>query len=251
MPERRYLSGPVYYLLAALALVGSWWGLSLGLHMAAFPDPARTVAAFMHSWAQGLGSHTAVSARRVVLSLLLAVFSAVPAGLGLGQTKRADRVLSPVIYLTYPVPKSVFLPVVMAVLGLGDTARVFLVWSVVFFQVLVAIRDASRSVSPQFLYSIRSLGATRWDVFRHVVWPAVLPEVFTSLRVALGTAIAVLFLAETWASDSGIGYFIMLAWSRLAWDDMMAGVLAMGSLGMALYLLLDLLERRICRWRYL
>ncbi|MDI6824046.1 MAG: ABC transporter permease [Bacillota bacterium] len=238
------------YLGVVVLLLGAWWALSRGLGLPGLPDPVASFRALGRAWGHGLAYHTAISTWRVVSSLCLAAVTAVPAGMMLGQARVADRLAGPAIYLTYPVPKSVFLPVVMAVLGLGDVARIFLVWLVVFFQVLVGTRDASRSLSPQFLHSVHSLGASARDVYRHVVWPAVLPAVFTSLRVGLGTAIAVLFLAETWASQSGIGYFIMLAWTRLGWDEVMAGVLAMGALGMGLYLVLDLLERVSCPWRY-
>ncbi|MEW6545357.1 MAG: ABC transporter permease [Bacillota bacterium] len=246
MGERRIFP----YLFVLAFLLGTWWVMSAVLALPALPTPVAAVGALVRSWGQGLGYHTAVSTWRVVASLSLAAVTAVPLGLVLGQARAADRLAGPAIYLTYPVPKSVFLPVVMAVLGLGDAARIFMVWLVVFFQVLVGTRDASRCLSPQFLHSMRSLGASALDVYRHVVWPAVLPAVFTSLRVGLGTAIAVLFLAETWASQSGIGYFIMLAWTRLGWDDVFAGVLAMAALGMGLYLVLDLLERVACPWRF-
>ncbi|MDI6895009.1 MAG: ABC transporter permease [Bacillota bacterium] len=238
------------YLVVLVFLLGGWWVFSAGLALPALPGPMAALHALARTWGEGLSYHTAVSAGRVVASLVLAAATAVPLGLALGQVRAADRVAGPAIYLTYPVPKSVFLPVVMAVLGLGDAARIFMVWLVVFFQVLVGTRDASRSISPQFLHSMRSLGASPLAVYRHVVWPAVLPAVFTSLRVGLGTAIAVLFLAETWASQSGIGYFIMLAWTRLGWEDVFAGVLAMAALGMGLYLILDLLERVTCPWRF-
>jgi NitT/TauT family transport system permease protein len=247
----RWSKAVLTYAVTVAALLGGWWVLSVAVSLPALPGPGAALRALARSWGEGLSYHTAVSAWRVVASLVLAAASAVPLGLVLGQARAADRVAGPVIYLTYPVPKSVFLPVVMAVLGLGDAARIFMVWLVVFFQVLVGTRDASRAISPQFLHSMRSLGASAADVYRHVVWPAVLPAVFSSLRVGLGTAIAVLFLAETWASQSGIGYFIMLAWTRLGWDDVFAGVLAMGVLGMGLYLLLDLLERVVCPWRFL
>lgn len=238
------------YLLALAGLVATWWALSFALRLAALPSPPQALAALGRCWLQGLAWHTALSAYRVAVSMALATVTAVPLGLYLGRARAVDRLAGPAVYLAYPVPKSVFLPLVMAVMGLGDTARIFLVWLVVFFQVLVGVRDASRDISPQFLASIRSLGASWRDTYQHVVWPATLPAVFTSLRVALGTAIAVLFLAETWASDSGIGYFIMLAWSRLSWDEVFAGVLAMGGLGLAFYLLLDLLERLACPWRF-
>jgi NitT/TauT family transport system permease protein len=97
--------------------------------------------------------------------------------------------------------------------------------------------------------SVRSLGATRWQIARHVVVPAAMPEIFTALRIGSGTAIAVLFLAESIAGSSGIGWYIVDAWGRLDYPAMFAGIIAMGLLGVALYEVLNALEARVTRWR--
>jgi ABC-type nitrate/sulfonate/bicarbonate transport system permease component len=79
--------------------------------------------------------------------------------------------------------------------------------------------------------------------------PACLPAVLTSLRVSIGTAIAVLFFAESFATTSGLGYYIIVeTWGRLAYAQMYAGVVAMSLLGLALYFVVDNLERRLCPW---
>ena len=78
--------------------------------------------------------------------------------------------------------------------------------------------------------------------------PAALPDVFTALRISTGTAIAVLFFSESIAGTDGIGYYIIDAWSRIAYADMFAGIIAMAALGVVLYELLELAEARVCRW---
>ncbi|MGB9826400.1 MAG: ABC transporter permease, partial [Desulfofundulus sp.] len=122
---------------------------------------------------------------------------------------------------------------------------------VVFFQILMATRDAARNVNKAMVLSVASLGAGRLDVYRHVIWPAVLPEVLTALRIGSGTAIAVLFFSESIASQEGLGYYLMDAWSRYAYDEMFAGIIAMGTLGYLLYLCLDWLEKTVCPWKRL
>jgi ABC-type nitrate/sulfonate/bicarbonate transport system permease component len=111
------------------------------------------------------------------------------------------------------------------------------------------VRDACLAVRPELVQSVRSLGAGRLDLLRHVYFPASLPSILTALRVSTGTAVAVLFLAETFATQAGLAYFITVeAWGRLAYADMYAGVLAMAMLGLSTYMLLDRLERRACEW---
>jgi NitT/TauT family transport system permease protein len=86
-------------------------------------------------------------------------------------------------------------------------------------------------------------------VARHVVLPAALPEIFTALRIGTGTAIAVLFLAESIAGTNGLGWYIVDAWGRIDYPSMFAGIIAMGLLGVVLYEALDAIESRVTRWR--
>ncbi|MBI5232065.1 MAG: ABC transporter permease subunit, partial [Coriobacteriales bacterium] len=116
-------------------------------------------------------------------------------------------------------------------------------------QLLVTARDAARAIPEASVLSVRSLGAGRAAVFRHVVFPAALPDVFTALRIGTGTASAVLFLAESFAGSSGLGYYIVDAWGRIDYPAMFAGIIAMALLGVVFYEALDVVDRRTTRWR--
>ena len=166
----------------------------------------------------------------------------------LGRSPRADAVAAPLVFLTYPVPKVVLLPVLLVLLGLGNTSKITLITLIIFFQILVTARDAARSIPAASVLSVRSLGADMPQIFRHVVAPAALPDIFTALRIGTGTAIAVLFLAESIAGTDGLGYYIVDAWGRIDYGSMFAGILGMALLGVVLYELLDALEGRLCRW---
>ena len=152
------------------------------------------------------------------------------------------------MFLSYPVPKAVFLPVLLVLLGIGNMSIVALITLIVFFQILVTARDAARQIPSGSVTSVRSLGATRWQVFRHVVLPASMPDVFTALRISSGTAIAVLFFSESIAGQTGLGWYIYDAWGRIAYSEMFAGILAMALLGVVLYEIIESAERRVCRW---
>ena len=159
-----------------------------------------------------------------------------------------DR-FSPVLYILYPLPKIVLLPILLVLLGLADAPKIALISLTVFFQVVVVMRDAAKAIPQATLLSVRSLGASRWDEWRHVVLPATLPELFTTLRVSSAVAIAVLFFAEAIAGSTGLGYFIMESWAMVNYPRMFAGIIALGALGVLIYELFDLLERRSTRWR--
>lgn len=240
-----------YALLSTAVLLLLWALLALIVNKPALPSPVIAFKVFFRELPGPLWKHLLVSAYRVLAGIALALATAVPLGLYLGRNQRADRFAAPFVYTVYPVPKIVLLPVVMLLLGLGDAAKIFLITLVLFFQVLIPVRDSTRYVPRALLDSVVSLGAGKMALYRHVIWPTVLPEILTALRVASGTAIAVLFFAETIACQEGLGYYLLDAWTRYAYQEMFAGIIAMGLLGSFIYIVLDWLEHHFCAWKYL
>lgn len=238
-----YLGAAVF--LAALWQYGAW-----SLNTPLLPAPRAALAATLRLLAGDLGRHLWVSTYRVVISTAAALLIGLPLGLVMGYEKKIDGFLAPLVYITYPIPKIVFLPLILLLLGLGDLSKIFLITFIVFFQILVTTRDAVRKVPGETISSLRSLGGSRAQIYRYVLLPASLPDVFTSLRLGMGTAIAVLFFAESFATTEGLGYFIMDAWSRAAPDEMFAGIIMMALLGVALFMVVDFFDNIFCRWQH-
>ena len=232
--------------VAALTVV--WWGLSILIPGGFLPPPDLVVVRFVVLLGNGLALHAAASLVRIGAAMAISLATAVPAGMALGRSRRFDRAFSPLVYLLYPVPKIALLPIVMLLFGIGNGARVAIVALVLFFQVLVSTRDASRSLPEAWLLSLRSLGASRTQLIRFVLVPALMPSLLSSLRIGTGTALAVLFFSETFGTRTGLGYFVMESWMRLSYVDMFAGVLCLGLLGLLLFLAIDGLHGRLCRW---
>ncbi len=238
-------------LIAALALVTAWEIAALVVQRDILPAPTDVLVAFGAQVPRGLGWHFVVSAWRVVASIALAVALATPAGLVLGQYPRAHRFFAPLIYLAYPIPKIVFLPIVILFLGIGDASKIAIIFLILFFQVLVVVRDASAALKPELLYAVRSLGAGRRALLWFVYVPATLPAVLTAIRVSIGTAIAVLFFTESFATNAGLGYYVIVdTFQRIAYAEMYAGVVAMSVLGLALYFVVDYLEHTLCPYLF-
>jgi NitT/TauT family transport system permease protein len=235
------------YIGAVVVTLLVWEAASLLLASPALPTPAGAVVQFIEQFPVLL-PHFGYSALRVVASILIGLVLGAPLGLLLGRSPRADAVFGPLVFLNYPLPKVVFLPVLFVVLGIGNASIITLITLIVFFQILVTARDAARSIPSASVVSVRSLGANSWQVFTNVVVPAAMPEIFTALRISAGTAIAVLFFSETFAGSTGLGYYVFDAWGRVAYDEMFAGILAMALLGVALYEAIELIESRVCRW---
>ena len=236
------------YLLALAFLLISWQIAASALSAEALPGPLSVIASFVKEMAGPMASHFFISTYRVLTSMLLALITAVPLGIAMGRMEGLDALASPLVYLTYPVPKIAFLPLVLLIFGIGDSSKIFLIAFILFFQILVTTRDASREIPREYILSMRSLAANRMQKALHLVLPAVLPSILTSLRISIGTAIAVLFFVESFATNHGLGFFILDAWSRLDYRSMYAGIVGMGFLGVVLYEGVEILDRVLCRW---
>jgi ABC-type nitrate/sulfonate/bicarbonate transport system permease component len=240
-------------LLALLALLIVWEILALLLHQPILPTPIETAAAFWKETTQGqLLANFIASLWRVLASMLVSVALAAPAGLMLGQSARANRLVAPLIYWLYPIPKVVLVPVVLLFLGIGDISKIVIIFLILFFQILVLVRDQAATLRPELIQSVRSLGAGRRALFRYVYLPASLPAILTALRQSVGTSLAVLYVAELVATQLGLGYYIYLNGSTLYnYPAMYAGIVAMSLMGILLYFGIDALERRLCPWLFL
>jgi ABC-type nitrate/sulfonate/bicarbonate transport system ATPase subunit/ABC-type nitrate/sulfonate/bicarbonate transport system permease component len=236
--------------LAALLVLALWELLALVLAKPFLPLPTLVMTRFVQGFAQGrLLVHVLVSLRRVFGAILLAAPLAWVLGLAAGRIGTVDALLSPLVYLLHPLPKVAFLPLLMLFLGLGDASKLALMGLVVFGQLFVGARDSAKSIPPPLVDTVRSLGGRRSFLFAKVVVPSTLPMLLSSLRISLGTAIAVLFLSETFASMDGLGWYIMDSWSRVDYPDMYAAIMALSLVGLGLYLVLDALEALLLRWR--
>lgn len=242
-------SGLLPALLGLAMFLVLWQAGAWGLGRPILPGPAEVIPIFVRGLAGELGIHFLASLGRVLAAIALSVAAAIPIGLGLGQIRSVDRIVSPLIAIVYPIPKIVFLPVIYVLMGVSDVSKIFLISLIIFFQILVVVRDEAAHLHPELILSVRSLGAGRRALFRFVYLPATLPVVLTALRVSVGTAVAVLFIAEQSLTRKGLGYYIVVeTYQVLRYPEMYAGILAMSLLGLLLYFGIDAMERRVNRF---
>ncbi len=235
------------YTISLLIILILWQLTSVAVGSPAFPTPVHTFEAFF-THLKSIAPHFVISAWRVVVSMVLATAIALPVALLLSRNNYTDGVFGPFLFVTYPIPKIVFLPVLLVFFGLGSAPKIMLITLTVFFQILMSVRDATRSVSESAIDSLRSLGANSWQVYRHGIIPAIMPAFFTSLRISSGTAIAVLFIAESIAGTSGLGWLIVDAWGLVNYPKMFAGIVATGILGVVVYEVIAVIDRKVTRW---
>ena len=239
-------------ILAVLTLLLVWQVSSMLIDLPILPSPIEVAGAFVDELVGGqLLEHLLASLWRVVASTALAVALAAPAGLILGQSQRLNSLFEPFIYLLYPIPKVVLVPIILLFFGIGDFPKIVIIFLILFFQILVLVRDQAAGIRPELIQSVRSLGAGRRALFRFVYLPATIPAILTALRQSVGTAVAVLYIAELFATQRGLGYYIYLYGSTLFnYPAMYAGIVALSLMGLSLYFSVDWLERRATPWQF-
>jgi len=256
----RLKQGPVRYILmyalSVAILLGLWWAASAIIKewkggRDFFPNPVRAIgemARLAHLWFPNF----LISAWRLLLAILIAFTLGYPLGLLIGRERWLDELVSPMIYIIYPIPQVAFILLLFLIFGIGNPVKVAIVALALFFQILISARGAAKSIERTHVTSVLSAGGSRWQIYWHVILPATLPSILTSLRVSIGLGMAFLYIAETFGSidpmRGGLGAFIRA--NSYSAVQAFAGILAMALLGLFLYVVIDVIERLACRWRH-
>ncbi len=226
-----------------------WYFIAVIMDKRVLPIPLTVYLNISHLFGEKIYIHVLASLYRVISGLGISLIIGILLGLIMAHSKNWNKLLGPLVYFTYPIPKTVLLPVIMILFGLGNCSKIILIVLIVVFQVIVAARDAVLNISKETFEMVQSFGASRFQIFEHITLPAILPELLTSLRLSVGTAFSILFFAEAYGTHYGIGYYILDAWTRIDYISMYSGIIIISLLGFFLFILIDILEETICRWR--
>lgn len=192
--------------------------------------------------------HILYSFYRIMLSIGISILIGVPTGMFIGMNKTARNIISPIIYLLYPIPKIAFLPIFMVLFGIGDKSKIILMVTIIVFQIIIATRDSVLQIDDTILMSAKIMKFNNFDLCFEVVFPSILPKLFSSIRVSIGIAISALFFSENYATQYGIGYFIMNSWSMVDYKEMFLGVIVLSIMALFIYKIIDLVEKIVCPW---
>ncbi|WP_286908945.1 ABC transporter permease [Clostridium sp. UBA1652] len=226
-----------------------WYLFSLKVNMKILPRPTEVYLNMFKLSNQELYKHVFVSLYRVSSGIIISLIIGSLIGLLMAYSKMWNKILNPLVYFTYPIPKTALLPIVMLLYGLGDKSKIIIIVLILVFQIIVAVRDAALNIPYETYNPIRSLGASKLQIFSHITLPAILPELLTTLRLSIGTALSILFFAEGYGTKYGIGYYILDAWSRISYLEMYTGIIILGLLGFVLFMLIDILEESLFKWK--
>ncbi len=178
---------------------------------------------------------------RVLLGLVLGIIFGVPLGLLMGLNRFAKGFFDPLIELYRPVPPLAWAPLVITVFGIDNVGKVFLLFMVSFSIMIISARAGASGTQLSKIHASHSLGASKWQILRHVIFPNSLPEILTGVRVAVGMCWGTLVAAEFLAGTTGIGFVENVAKKYFQYEVIWITIFVMGMLG----LLFDIALRKI------
>lgn len=249
-------SSPASVSAFSVLLLAIWTALtSAGLITPLFlPSPWAVLTKLWSLAAEGyvdatLLQHLGASLGRVGLAFVATILTAIPLGLWMGLNPRVRGALDPLIEFYRPVPPLAYLPLIVIWFGIGEVAKVLLIYLAIFAPVVIASATGVGQTDDTRLRAAQSFGATRWQLLRHVVLPSALPDILTGLRVGLGVGWSTLVAAELVAATRGLGFMIQSAAQFLNTDIVMAGIGVIAAVAFVMELSLRWLQRRLVPWQ--
>ena len=229
--------GTILFIWEAIARYSGW-----SAHI--FPDPIMVVSSLYELLENGtLVRHTVASLYRVTAGFYLAIIFGIPLGILLGRLRYARWFINPIIQFLRPISPLAWIPLAMLWFGIGDQPAIFLIFLSSFFPLVVSTTIAVHNINPTYLQVAANFNFNRIETLTKVIFPAIMPEVITSLRLTITIAWLVVVAAEMIAVQSGLGYLILDARNALRMDYVMDGMIVIGIIG----LFLDGLMKRLGR----
>jgi NitT/TauT family transport system permease protein len=209
-----------------------------------FPTPWETVQGMREPMTDGTMLRFAVaSVYRVAVGFAIAAGIGIPLGLCIGWFSRGAQALNPLIQAMRPISPIAWIPLAVLWFGVQDSAAIFLIALASFFPIVTGTMTAVRAIPVVYVRSAQNFGLEGFELFRRVVFPASMPQIITSLRMALGIAWMVIVAAEMIAVDSGLGYLIMDARNANNYERVVGSMITIGIIGVCLDFLVRRLEK--------
>jgi NitT/TauT family transport system permease protein len=241
-----------WVILPFVCLIAFWVLLRVSglINPSLLPSPLEVAQTFWSRLVHGnLLIDILMSVQRVVIGLLLGMLLAVPVGFLIGWYRPVRRFVDPLINFFRALPPIALIPLVIVYLGIGEMAKVVILFYASFFAAVIVMYEGMMQISPVYIRVARTLGATDLEIFLKVMMPMSVPHMLTALRVALGVAWATLVAAELVAAQQGLGAMIQNASAFFDLRSIYLGIICIGVLALLMDVALRLLSRRLVSWQ--
>lgn len=258
-PERkaRLKLGPQWItMLVLLGMLIVWQLVSVAgvFPPFALPSPVAVWKAFVAIVRQGYGGQSlsvdiGISCFRILVGFVGAIVIGVPVGLLMSRNKVFFDIIDPLLQFVRPVPPLAYIPLLVVWFGIGELPKVILILVGTIPVIIIGTISGVKSTPPLRISVARTLGASNAQIFRKVVLPSALPEIFTAMRVGIGVAWTCLVAAELIAASSGLGWLVQFAGQALQVSIVIVGIVIIGLIGYAMELVIRKIESLVVPWR--
>lgn len=251
---RKSIDKKIYMSIAAAAFIVvilAWHFASVcGVVNPVFlPTPGKVVSTIVDSIASGaIWDDLYISCYRIFMGFIYAVIVGVVLGILAGCFAGVEAFIQPLTEFLRYLPVPAFVPLIMVWVGIGEEAKIAVIFMGTLFQLIPMVADDVRSVPEDYINAAYTLGANRWKVLWKVLIPAMLPRLMDTLRMMMGWAWTYLVVAELVAANSGLGYSILKAQRYLKTDTMFAGILIIGLLGLVIDRTFGFISKKLFSW---
>ncbi len=198
---------------------------------------------------QPLWQHLSASLLRVVSAFVLACLTAIPLGIAMGCSRVVRGIFDPPLEFYRPLPPLAYLPLIIIWFGINELPKVLLIYLSCFAPLALAARSGMKTATQEQIHAAASMGASRWQVIRHVILPAALPEILVGMRIAIGFGWTTLVAAEMVAASLGLGQLVLNASNFLRTDIVVMGIIVIGLLAYGFDLLMRWTAHRLVPWK--
>ena len=196
-----------------------------------------------------LWQHFSASLLRVTAAFWLAFITAVPLGIAMGMSRVVRGIFDPPIEFYRPLPPLAYLPLIIIWFGIDELPKILLIFLSCFAPLALAARAGMRSAAQEQINAAYSMGASYWQVIRHVILPAAMPDILIGMRIAIGFGWTTLVAAEMVAANVGLGQMVLNASNFLRTDIVIMGIIVIGVVAYAFDLFMRWVEKKLVPWK--
>ena len=248
-PRTRRLAELAVEIVVPVVLVAVLWAWTAQSETFYYPPLPDVLDKFGETWVfERFGSDVWPSLRRMAFGYVIAVAVALVAGTALGSSRTLRRATGPIVEFLRSIPPPALIPFGIVVIGVGDSAKIFLIAFVCVWPILLNTIDGIDGIDPTLRDIARVYGISGRDKLLRMTLPAASPQIFAGMRLSLSLALILMVISEMVASTNGIGFFVLQSQRSFAIPEMWSGIVLLGILGYVFNLVFMIIERRVLAW---
>ena len=213
------------------------------------PSPSEIALELAASRGLLLG-HTLVTLEEIVLGFIAALAAGLLLATGIAYSRILERSVYPIVIASQTVPIIAIAPLLLIWVGYGIAPKVIVVALICFYPIAVNTVDGLKAVDPDMVNMIKTLGASRWQVFTKLQMPTAMPYMFSGIKVGISVSVIAAVIGEWVGASAGLGYLITYSQPLFLTARVFAAIVVLSAMGISLFVLASVVERMMLPWHY-